>query len=182
MDASTDPLGTLMAAAQEGDGAAYARLLSEVAPIIRRMVRRQWAGAVEAEDVVQDVLLSLHSVRHTYDPERPFLPWLATITRYRLADAQRRRMRRDSFETAVDVLPETFDHEQTKDPLETHEEASELKRAIAGLPAGQRQALELVKLRELSLNEASDLSGMSVAALKVAVHRGIKTLRSVLTR
>jgi RNA polymerase sigma-70 factor (ECF subfamily) len=53
--------------------------------------------------------------------------------------------------------------------------------AIANLPRGQRDAIEMLKLREMSLKEAASASGMSVAALKVAVHRGMKTLRKTMS-
>jgi RNA polymerase sigma-70 factor (ECF subfamily) len=56
-----------------------------------------------------------------------------------------------------------------------------LRRAIANVPAGQRQAVEMLKLKEMSLKEASAASGMTVAALKVASHRGLKALRFHLT-
>ena len=54
----------------------------------------------------------------------------------------------------------------------------ELSRAIATLPPGQREAIELLKLRELSLKEAARTSGRSIAALKVNVHRAIKALKA----
>lgn len=170
-----------MRAALAGDAAAYGHLLKEVTPIVRRVVLSHWQGRAEAEDIVQDVLLSLHTVRHTYDPERPLIPWLMAIARNRLADHQRRQVRRSRNEIAVEVLPETFGGDSTNidnapgDP-------EELRRAIAGLPPGQRQAVELLKLREMSLKEAADASGMSVPALKVAMHRAMKVLRSKLSR
>ena len=51
---------------------------------------------------------------------------------------------------------------------------------MQALPPGQRQAVELLKLQEMSLKEASSVSGLSVAALKVATHRAVKTLRGLL--
>ena len=174
-------LATLMRAAQEGDSAAYGRLLSAVAPIIRRVVAGRWTGSEDADDVVQDVLLSLHQVRHTYDPDRPFLPWLKAIARNRLADVQRRQGRRARSELAVDVLPETFSEDETKEPIDRLADAEALSRTMADLPPRQRQAVELVRLKELSLKEASAASGMSIAALKVSMHRAMKTLRVKLT-
>lgn len=95
-----------MRASQEGDSVAYTAVLTVVTPLVRRMAARRWTGSDEADDVVQDVLLSLHQVRHTYDPDRPFLPWLMAIARNRLADTQRRQVRRAKGEVAVDILPE----------------------------------------------------------------------------
>jgi RNA polymerase sigma factor (sigma-70 family) len=175
-------MAALMRAAQHGDAAGYARLLTAVTPIVRRIVARRWTGTDEADDVVQDVLLSLHQVRHTYDPGRPFMPWLLAIARNRLADVQRRQVRRAHGEIAVDVLPETFSDDETKEPIDRMADAEALSRALADLPPRQREAVELLRLREMSLKEASAASGMSIAALKVSMHRAMKALRTVLTK
>lgn len=176
-DESDVRLGALMRSAQDGNNTAYAELLRLSVPIITRAVRSQCHSGLELDDVVQDVLISLHAVRHTYDPSRPFAPWLASIARHRATDARRRRRRISSNETAVPELPETFPGDETKWNMETRGDPELLRRAIAELPPGQRQAVELLKLKELSLKEAASASGMSIAALKVAVHRGLKSLR-----
>jgi RNA polymerase sigma factor (sigma-70 family) len=168
-----------MRAAQEGDRAAYDRLLKTLAtglrPAIRR--RRPFLQPADVEDIVQDILLSLHSVRSSYDPGRPFMPWLMAIVRNRMADAARRYARRAENEVDGGEFPETFSPVETKD---THgdlidEEAMAL--AIDALPAGQKTAIELLKVRGLSLREASTATGLSIAALKVAVHRAVHSLR-----
>lgn len=182
-DDTTDEMRTeLMRAAMKGDGAAYARLLKDIAPIIRRLARSRRLDGADAEDVVQEVLLSLHTVRHTYDPARPFMPWLLAIARHRVADSQRRQIRRGRNEVVVEVLPETSGEDRTNASEGVPGDPEALRRAIASLPSGQRQAVELLKLQELSLREASAASGMSVAALKVAMHRAMKVLRTVLNR
>ncbi|MBY0335907.1 MAG: RNA polymerase subunit sigma, partial [Acetobacteraceae bacterium] len=84
----------LMAAAQGGDAAAYERLLREVAPFLRAIARRRIADPAEVEDAVQDTLLTLHALRHTYDPARPLRPWLAAIAERRAVDRVRRSLRR----------------------------------------------------------------------------------------
>lgn len=180
-DTQDERLKEWMRAALAGDAAAYARLLREVAPVIRRVIQSHWQSRSEAEDIVQDVLLSLHTVRHTYDPQRPLMPWLMAIARNRLADHQRRQVRRSRNEVAVEVLPETFVGDSTN-ISNAPGDPDELRRAIAGLPPGQRQAVELLKLREMSLKEAANASGMSVPALKVAMHRAMKVLRKKLSR
>jgi RNA polymerase sigma-70 factor (ECF subfamily) len=171
-----------MRAAQEGDSAAYARLLTVVTPIIRRVAARRWTGWEQSDDLVQDVLLSLHQVRQTYDPARPFLPWLMAITRNRLADIQRRQARLGRRELAVETLPETFSDDETKEPIDRMADAEALSRAVAGLPPRQRQAVELLRLKQMSLKEASVASGLSIASLKVSMHRAMKALRNVLAK
>jgi RNA polymerase sigma-70 factor (ECF subfamily) len=172
--------GALMAAAQDGDGAAYARLLAEIAPMLRRVVRARW-GETDSEDIVQETLISLHRVRHTYDPARPFMPWLMAIAQFRIADAARKSARRGvherpewSFECGLpDVAAEEANEPQGDPQL--------LRRALAELPDGQRRAVQLLKLEERSLKEAAAETGMTVGALKVAVHRGLKALRAAMT-
>jgi RNA polymerase sigma-70 factor, ECF subfamily len=178
----SDDFGRLMRAAQTGDADAYGELLRAITPRIRRIIARQrgFAGPEVVEDLVQDVLLSLHVVRATYDPGRPFMPWLLAILRNRLVDAARRYGRTATHEVAVDDLDVTFWQAAANPDQETSGDVRVLKRAIEALPAGQRQAIELLKLQELSLNEASAASGQSVGALKVATHRAMAALRRAL--
>jgi RNA polymerase sigma-70 factor (ECF subfamily) len=169
-----------MAAAQDGERAAYDRLLREILPFIRAVVSHHHRAPDRVEDVVQDVLLTLHRVRHTYDPTRPFTHWLATVARRRSIDALRRRGRTERVEVADPVAYETFADPAANREREVRERTAGLGGAIAALPEGQREALELVKLREMSFAEAARTSGKSIASLKVSVHRAIKALRAQL--
>lgn len=183
LDSPNDALGELMRAAQQGDNTAYAALLRAITPRIRRIVQRQrgFVGSAEVEDLVQDVLLSVHAVRATYDPSRPFVPWLLAIVRNRLADGARRHARIARRETHVDEDVTYFETE-TNDSIGEVDDAAALHEAVRALPAGQRQAIELLKLKELSLKEAAVVSGTSVGALKVATHRAMVTLRRTLAK
>jgi RNA polymerase sigma factor (sigma-70 family) len=172
----------LMHAAQRGDATAYHQLLCTVTPRVRRIVARQraFARAEDVEDLVQDVLLSLHAVRATYDPSRPFLPWLLAIVRNRLADGARRHRRTAAREVLIDDADVTFAAPATNSTQDASEELEALDHALQALPAGQRQAIELLKLQELSLKEAAAVSGATIGALKVATHRAIAALRKAL--
>jgi RNA polymerase sigma factor (sigma-70 family) len=174
----------LMQAAQAGDADAYVQLLKEITPRIRQMVRqrRRFLGVEDPEDLVQDILLSLHAVRATYDPQRPFMPWLDAIVRNRLADVARRDARRIAHEVTVDDLAVTFSDERANPPSEAVGDPDAMRRAIQTLPPGQRNAIEMLKLRGMSLKEAAAASGASIGALKVATHRAMATLRRILGR
>jgi RNA polymerase sigma-70 factor (ECF subfamily) len=181
-DESSDRLACLMRSAQAGDGAAYAELLRDVVPALRGLVRarRRFLQASDIEDIVQEILLSLHAVRATYDPRRPFMPWLNAIAHNRIADSGRRHLRQAAGQAAVTEYAETFEAFETNELEEAYGDPEALRQAIAQLPVGQRRAIEAVKLNEMSLREASVATGMSVSALKVAVHRGIRSLRLTL--
>jgi RNA polymerase sigma-70 factor (ECF subfamily) len=172
----------LMVAGQGGDRDAYRALLAEIVPLVRQRLRRRFGflSAADSEDIVQDVLLSVHSVRATYDGARPFLPWLMAIAHNRTVDSVRRYARRSEREVTVAEYPETFEAPETNASGEGYGDPEALRLAVADLPKGQRLAIEMLKFREMSLKEAASASGMSVGALKVAVHRATKTLRVAL--
>jgi len=177
-NAPPDEWPALMARAQAGDQDAYRSLLAALVPGLRARCRAVLRDATEAEDAVQDVLMTIHRMRHAYDPDRPFRPWLAAITQARIADRQRVAVRRVRRETPLDATHETFpapaaNHDATEDGARLHD-------AIATLPAAERQAVRLLKLEELSLKEASSRTGLSATALKVACHRAIRRLRLML--
>jgi len=173
-----------MQKAQAGDRQAYACLLKEITPRLRRFVQaqRRFFDRAEVEDIVQDVLLSLHVVRATYDAQRPFMPWLLSIARNRLVDNARRYGRGAAHELQVDDLAVTFAAEPANTDSGVYQDPEALRHAIADLPHGQRQAIEMLKLREMSLKEAAVATGMSVGALKVSVHRAITALRKTLLK
>jgi len=185
---STDPTpqerdqawSQLMRAAQSGDRTAYEQLLREISPLIRALVRRHCSNRADIEEMVQDTLLSLHRVRHTYDPGRPFCPWLAAIAWRRSIDALRRRIRVSRHETSDPGAYETFADAAANSDLEVVRSAEEVEALLQLLPPRQREALQALKLRQMSLAEASAASGQSVAALKVNTHRALKTLRGLL--
>ena len=174
-----DDWSQLMARGQDGDQAAYRQLLKSITPYLRALARRAGLPPDDCEDGVQDVLMTIHAIRHTYDPARPFTPWLVGVARNRLADKRRSRARTWARETELTVEHETFAAVETN-TIEAADEARRLRAAVAELPAGQREAVELLKLKELSLKEASARTGQSETALKVAVHRAVKRLRAIL--
>jgi len=175
-------LAGLMRAAQDGDRVAYAQLLGEVTRLLRLFVQRRspFLQPSDVEDIVQEVLMSLHVARATYDPALPFLPWLLSIARHRIADAARRHARRSAHEVAEEQMPETFLDHDANILAGTYGDPEALRQAVRGLPESQRRAVELLKLREMSLKEAAVVTGKSVGALKTAVHRALRTLRTVL--
>jgi RNA polymerase sigma-70 factor (ECF subfamily) len=170
----------LMARAQSGDGTAYRQLLQEAAPYLRSLAAGKLRDPSEVEDTVQDILLTIHAVRRTYDPTRPFGPWLVAIAHRRIVDRLRKTGRARTYEALAAAHEETFAAPQAnrgEDVLDRRD----LHAAIESLPAGQRQAIQMLKLNEMSLKEASETTGTSVTALKVATHRALINLRKILS-
>lgn len=168
----------LMSRAQAGDAEAYRRLLEEITPYLRSIMARQHRDACDVEDSVQDTLLTLHAIRASYDPSRPFGPWLVAIAKRRSIDHLRRRSRRQARETALTQAHEGIGEQP---PSRDGFENQDLFAAIESLPESQRQAIRLMKLQELTLEEAAAVTRLSVGALKVATHRAIKSLHAKLS-
>lgn len=180
-DISDHHWAKLLAAAQAGDAEAYHAFLREITPFARALARRRLSNADLVEDVVQDVLLTVHRVRQTYEPGRPVKPWLAAIVTRRSIDALRKRGRVGAREAHDDAAYETYEASGANE-LEDRDAARRLKGMIDDLPPRQKEAIELVKLKEMSLAEASARSGRSVASLKVNVHRAIRRLRLAMSK
>ena len=172
-----DHWGRAMEAAQAGDEMAYRALLEELLPFVRRQVRARISAPADAEDVVQNALIAIHRGRHTYQPSRPFGPWMRTVVRHCVIDWYRERGRRSNREVAVES-PELF-----ADPVEAPDPdgdalSAPLAAALQALPAKQREAVELIHVHGLSVAEASVRAGVSPGALKVRAHRGYRALRA----
>ena len=168
-----------MAAAQEGDRVAYERVLAESVGVIRAVARRQGVPVDQLDDVVQETLITIHRVRHTYDPSRSYHAWLAAISARRSIDALRQRGRRDQRERHDPLAFDNYaDEGLASDATEQQQRSEALREAIATLPPGQREAVEHLGLHERSLAETAELTGRSAGALKVNLHRALKALRS----
>lgn len=162
-----------MAAAQSGNAAVYHRLLSEIGG----WLRRYYAGRLPAsmvDDAVQDVLLAIHLKRHTYDPARPFGPWLAAIARYKWID-RLRAMKSASAE----VLSEDFSVGDHGDAVIN---AWSLEGLLRELKPAQSDVIRMVKLEGLSIEEAAASTGQSVSLVKVNIHRGLGRLNAIVRK
>ena len=173
MIADEATLVRLMAMAQHGDREAYAALLGACQSWLKRYFARR-IGPCQLDDLVQETLLSLHSKLASYDPSRPFLPWLAAIARYRWVDHLRKIYRADETE-----LGESLAAPSDEPAISAR---ISLERLFAYLPTAQIEAIEMVKIEGLSVSEASRATGQSESLIKVNIHRGLKRLTAMIEK
>lgn len=173
MKSDEPSLARLMAMAQGGDKSAYATLLTECQRWLRGYFSKRVAPA-QLDDLVQEVLMALHQKRATWDSSRAFLPWLAAIARYRWVDHLRRIYRADETELAEDL------HGADEEPAIAARIS--LERLFGYLPVNQVQAIELVKIKGLSVAEAANACGQSESLIKVNIHRGLKRLSAMIEK
>lgn len=181
MIASEAELRGLMRASLDGDAAAYRAVLDRLSRHLRAYYRGKLArigrSQSEAEDLVQDTLMAIHTRRHTYDVDQPFTPWVQAIARYKLIDHLRH-----TRTSIADVPIEDAGDFAAQDDHAGVESAHDLDRLLAKLPEKMRSAIRYVKLDGLSVAEAASRTGMSESAIKVSVHRGLKAMASAISR
>lgn len=168
MIANEDGLRRLMRMSQGGDKQAYAVLLEQCGAWLGRYFRQKIAPDA-IDDLVQETLISLHRKRASYDPARPFLPWLAAIARYRWVDRLRQ-----SYRQQTEMLDE---HDAAE---ESHEDVVgariSIDRLLDLLPVAQSDVIRIVKIDGHSIADACQQTGQSEALVKVNIHRGLKKL------
>ena len=173
-DAREQAWSAAMRAALGGDEAAYRRLLAEIGRAIRPGVRaaftRSRLGDADIEDVVQETLLAIHLKRQTWDPAEKLSPWVFAIARHKTVDALRRRGVRkaepiEDFE-AVLAAPE---------PVDPHQR-SDVERLMEGLAPRARDIVKSISLEEQSISATATRLGMTEVAVRVALHRALKSL------
>jgi len=181
MDPREELWAAAMRAERRGDAAAYEGLLADVARTLRALIRgrlsRLGMNAHETEDILQDVLIGLHTVRHSWDANRPFLPWLHAIVRYKLSDAVRRRRREARYR--YDLTLEEWSYV----PAATHEDPDlglvDLNRHLGELSAGQREVVRSLALEGASVRETAQKLKTSEGAVRVTLHRALQRLASI---
>ncbi len=171
----------LLAAA--GDERAYRDALALIAVRLRGyFVRRLFGWPDDVEDMVQETLLALHLKRGTYDPALPVSAWVHAIARHKFIDLLRRRGRETRSTESLDLLDDRDDDRLPTAAPDEGPVRRDLATLLQTLPPAQRDAIVMIKIEGLSVAEASARSGVSVSALKVQVHRGLKRLAESLRR
>lgn len=162
-----------MAAAQDGHGGAYQRLLTEISEWLQRYFQRRLPPG-EVDDAVQETLLAVHRRRHTYDPRYPLGVWLSAIARRKWIDQLRSLGRRATEDLSDEISVGDHEHAVTS--------ASVLARLLDELRPAQAQAIMLVKLQGYSIEEASRETGQSQSAVKMNIHRGLSRLTAFIEK
>ena len=164
-----------MIAAQNGDKYAYATLLTAIEKLARVYVFSRIANKNDAADVVQEMLISIHKARATYQPERPFYPWAYAIFKYRLQDYFRRHYRLKEREEAQGEA--LIEDEKAINP-ETATEQKELsEKLLSYLKPKQRRIVEMLYLEGNSAQEVSDEMEITVSDVRTTAHRAMKELK-----
>lgn len=168
----TAELSHKLLAGLAGDSVAYTDFLSQLSPILRRVIGRK-IPMNDIEDVLQEVLISIHKARHTYDGERPLMPWVMAITRFRMTDCLRKTYS-EMRHQRVDIA----DYENVLEAVtETVNENESIHGMLDGVGQRERKILSLMHMEGYTAREVGSQLGMKESAVKVTAHRAIKKIR-----
>jgi len=169
-------LELLMKSAIGGDKAAYTKLLDQLTPILLRFISKKVKSLDAAEDILQEVLISIHKARHTYDGKRPLMPWVYAIAKFRLSDHLRQL-----YGKAVEVNIEDFSDIEDLNVTNSLSFYESIRSKVKNLSGKQPIILELMHEQGFTTKEVAAKLGMKESAVKVAAHRAYKVLRKKLS-
>jgi RNA polymerase sigma-70 factor (ECF subfamily) len=162
-----------------GDDAAFGSLYDALAPRLYGYLLRQTRDRSRAEDLLQQTMLQIHRARDRFIPGAEVTPWAFAIARRLLVDEVRRGKR---VVLAEDGEPYTGPSNEplAEEMVHAGQLAERIQRILAQLPSSQRTAFELIKQEGLTVAEAAQVLGTTVAAVKLRAHRAYVALREAL--
>lgn len=171
-------LEDLMRAAIRGDALAYRQLLQTITPPLRKLIRARGTTLAPegCEDVLQDVLLVIHAKRHTWREDAPLRPWLYAIARHKVVDAFRARGRR--IDLSLDAFAETLPADPGPDPMQ----GADMEKVLNALDPRAAEIVRAFGQRGETTSETANRLGMSEGAVRVALHRALKSIASLRQR
>lgn len=174
-----DELQALMRKALSGDQQAYKALLQETSRLLRPYLTKHLSGSNEVDDLLQEILLSIHKARHTYDGSRPYKPWAYAIAKFRLQDHLRAHYS-DQLRHAVDIAE--IEENLHEDVTESTIDYESIRGEVEKLPEKQAAILHMLHHEGFTAKEVAERMGMKESAVKVAAHRAYKLLRERIER
>ena len=169
---------SLMQQALAGDGRAYAELLRETARLLRPYLAKRLNQQADAEDVLQEILISIHKARHTYDGSRPYAPWMYAIANFRLKDRLRKHYA-DPLAHAAEI--EVAENISAADVTESEFTYESIRGEVEKLPLKQATILQLMHAQGYTAKQVAVRMGMNESAVKVSAHRAYKILKQKLS-
>jgi RNA polymerase sigma-70 factor, ECF subfamily len=176
-----EQLKNLFLLAKENNEYAYTALLQEISELLRAYLMKIMSPKIRskeyAEDLVQDILITIHRKRDLYSPELPFLPWVYAIAKYRFIDSLRADSRKPDLVEWIEKLDTRVDT-RVFEPQMSFSDQKDTCVLLEKLTPQQKSILTMAKVDEVPLKEIAEHFKMSVSSVKVTIHRVLKNLRT----
>ena len=169
---------TLIEQARTGDDAAFDELMRRYKRPVLGFVYRLLGNAEEAEDVAQEVFVSVYQNLCGYSPRTRFSTWLFALARNAAIDRLRWRKRHPTV--PLDSAPDPATPTGVVEEVNTHEIGTQIATAVSSLPEDQRTALVLAEYQGLSYAEIAEIMRCSEKSVESRLYRAKRTLRKKL--
>lgn len=173
-------LHSLITKALQGDKRAYAKFLKDICPLLRKIIAPRVNIATDIEDIVQEILLSIHKALPTYDPKRAVIPWLTAIVKFRLTDYLRKLYRRSEHQADIsyEEIEQTYSNKEDKPVTASDKRSEYIEEGLKALPEKQQEIMKLIHIEGYTSKEVAATLNMTTSAVKVTAHRIYKRLRT----
>lgn len=164
-----------MIAVRDGrDKQAFAALFDHFGPRLKAFVMRGGTSSALAEEVVQEVMLSVWRKAHQFDPSRAQVSgWIYQIAR----NCQIDKLRREKRPLPEMLEPETDETPDAGEVFGLEQESARLKAALSRLNPEQREMIEKAYLGDLSHTEIRQMTGLPLGTIKSRIRLGLNRLR-----
>lgn len=166
---------------KNGDKAVYKKFLELISKISEAYLLKIIPNYEDREELIQDILLSVHTSLDKFNTSKKFYPWLFSIIRFKTIDKLKKIYKDNQFK-----FEKSYNLSNFRDPAaeynddEKDEKIRLLQDALKELNPEHRKALELAKIKNISLNEISREMNWTLSKTKVIIHRSMIQLKKIM--
>ena len=164
----------LILAAQQGDAVSYSELLKGISSFLKSYLRKRIFEKNEIDEVIQEILMSVHKSLHTYDYQKSFMSWLLAITEYKIVD-HIRSFKKHSGQIELNEISNFLNISNSDLELKL-----EIEKAMMSLSDRERNVISRLKIQGESVLEVAQQLKLTEANVKVIAHRAYLNLRTFL--
>lgn len=161
-----------------GDESSFNRLAVKYQEKIYWHARRMTGNHLDADEIVQEVLIVLYNKLKTFEFKSSLYTWIYTITNTRSINYLKKKTLRNFF-SLDDITNKKFDQKDVIDNLESKQKVDKIEKALQKLPVKQREVFIMRNFDELSYEEISQITGKSVGALKANHFHALNKIKEI---
>jgi RNA polymerase sigma-70 factor (ECF subfamily) len=161
-----------------GDESAFSQLVVKYQEKIYWHARRMTGNHLDADEIVQEVLMVLYRKLKTFEFKSSLYTWIYTITNTRCINYLKKKNLR-SFFNLDDIINKKFEQTDVIDDIESKQKVEEIEKALQKLPVKQREVFIMRNFDELSYEEISRITGKKVGTLKANHFHALNKIKEI---
>ena len=163
----------------KGNESAFNRLAVKYQEKIYWHARRMTGNHLDADEIVQDVLIVMYNKLKTFEFKSSLYSWIYTITNTRSINYLKKKSLK-SFFSLDEIRDKKFDQIDVIDDLESKQKVEMIEKALQKLPVKQREVFVMRNFDELSYEEISSITGKSIGTLKANHFHALNKIKEMI--